>query len=111
MRRLLLVAAVLSLFGIALSAEDTTKNDIQELRDKMESLTKLVQTALINSQAKGNLEDRNTLDTSSRQNETNLEERVQALEFQMENVHEDITVIEGEITVINSEQDLQDTQI
>ena len=45
------------------------------------------------------------------QNDTNLEERVQALEFQMENVHEDMTVIEGEISVINSEQDLQDTQL
>ena len=44
-------------------------------------------------------------------NDTNLEERVQALEFQMENVHEDMTVIEGEISVINSEQDLQDTQL
>ena len=41
----------------------------------------------------------------------NLEERVQALELQMENVHEDITVIEGEISETNSEQDLQDTQI
>ena len=45
------------------------------------------------------------------QNDTSLEERVQALEFQMENVHEDMTVIEGEISVINSEQDLQDTQL
>ena len=44
-------------------------------------------------------------------NNTDLEERVQALEFQMENVHEDLTVIEGEISVINSEQDLQDTQL
>ena len=41
----------------------------------------------------------------------NLEERVQALELQMQNVHEDITVIEGEISETNSEQDLQDTQI
>ena len=45
------------------------------------------------------------------QNDTSLEERVQALEFQMENVHEDMTVIEGEISVINTEQDLQDTQL
>ena len=45
------------------------------------------------------------------QNDTNLEERVKALEFQMENVHEDIIVIGSEITVINSEQDFQDTQI
>ena len=45
------------------------------------------------------------------QNDTNLEERVQDLKFQMENVHEDMTVIEGEIYVINSEQDLQDTQL
>ena len=44
-------------------------------------------------------------------NDTTLEERVQALEFQTENVHEDITVIEGEITVINSEQIVQNTQI
>ena len=28
-------------------------------------------------------------------NDTNLEERVQALEFQMESVHEDMTVIQG----------------
>ena len=35
------------------------------------------------------------------QNDTNLEERVKALEFQMENVHEDMTVIEGEISAIN----------
>ena len=41
----------------------------------------------------------------------NLEERVQALELQMQNVHEDITLIEGEISETNSEQDLQDTQI
>ena len=44
-------------------------------------------------------------------NDKTLEERVQALEFQMENVHEDITVIKGEITVINSEQIVQYTQI
>ena len=120
MRCLLLVAAVLPFLGVALSAEDSTKNDIQELKDKVESLTNLVQKALVNPQTKANSEDRNTLDASSQhndrslqdrvlalelkltkadsllQNDTNLEERVQALEFQMENVHEDITVIGGE---------------
>ena len=133
MRSLLLVASVLPFWGVALSAEDSTKNDIQELKDNLESLTNLVQNALINPQTKANSEDRNTLDASSQQNDrslrdrvlalelklakadsqlqndTNLEERVEALEFQMEN--EDITLIEGEISVINSEQNLHHTQI
>ena len=44
-------------------------------------------------------------------NDTNLEERVQALEFQMANVHEDITGIEQEVTDLEVDEESQITNI
>ena len=102
MRRFLFVAVVISLLGIAHSTETTMENHGQELRDKVESLT----ASLKNLELKM---AKLTPADSLLQND--LEERVQALESQMGNVHEDINAIGGEISVINTEQDLQDTQI
>ena len=82
------------------------ESDIRKLYADLEKRFAAMELKLANIEKEG---DKSA--DASLLNDTNLEERVQALEFQMENVHEDITVIGGEISVINSEQDLQDTQI
>ena len=97
----------LTIAGITVTKSKITNGEEADILKMCTNLQKRV-LALERAQ------DEREIDISSgllMSNDTNLEERVQALEFQMENVHEDMTVIEGEISVINSEQDLQDTQL
>ena len=101
------VVVCIAIVGIA---EPKSQNFNGEERDVHKLLASLEKRVLALEQTPKKTENDNPAGASI-MNDTNLEERVQALEFQMENVHEDITVIGGEISVINSEQDLQDTHI
>ena len=96
--------------AIATIVEPKSQISNGEERDVHKLLVSLEKRVLALEQTPKKTENDKSV-VASMLNDTNLEERVQALEFQMENVHEDITVIDGEFSVINSEQDLQDTQI
>ena len=105
-----LFCAVIVCIAIATIVESKSQISNGEKRDVYKLLASLEKRVVALEQIPKNPENDNPAGASI-MNDTTLEERVQALEFQMENVHEDITVIEGEISVINSEPDLKDTQI
>ena len=55
----------------------------------------------------GHGDDTGISETAPQLNDTNLEERVQALEFQMENVHDDITSLNAGLSDLNEDVEAQ----
>ena len=117
---LVVCLAIVSIDGTKSQSTNEEETDIRKLYAYVEKKFAALEHKLTNGEKEND---------ASLLNDTNLEARVQALEFQMENVHEDITaintevadleedteaqitIIQADISVLNSEQNLQDAQI
>ena len=101
-------AVYLMLFLAGAVAVDSLEERISRIEEKMNEFTSRVEEALVNMgediralQRKNTIEsDENSSDDDNR----SPEERLQALEFQMTDVHDDVEDLISEVTIIHADQ-------